>query len=108
MELLPHNFVFTSCSTNQNFSTRSTNSAPQRVKRRFYRAVAVVPDPSRPLRRQQDVEPSELGAAGQRGNEGRQVFGGEAVSRRRLLQGFLTADVRDLQPRDAREHPPPP
>lgn len=63
-----------------------------------HRVVSVVPHPSRPLRRQQDVHAAELGAAGQRLHEGRQVFGGEAVSRRRLLHGLLAADVRHLQP----------
>lgn len=72
-----------------------------------YRVVSVVPHPSRPLWRQQDVHAPEFGAAGQRLHEGRQVFGGEAVSRCRLLQGLLAADVCYLQPWHAGEHTAP-
>lgn len=61
-----------------------------------YRRVPVLPHPPGPLARQQHVHPSELGAAGQRGHERRQVFGGEAVGGGRLLQGLAPTDVGDL------------
>lgn len=72
-----------------------------------YRVVCVVPHSSGPLRCQQDVNTFKFRAAGQRSHEGHQIFGGEAMSRRWFLPGFLTADIGDLQSRHAGKHTTP-